>query len=97
MGEEWTLWNTIEKRRTRWIGHTLRHHGFLENILGGVPRGRPRDKCMEQMKKKVHRKNYQEVSQPALDRVGWRPQSTNLRIERLMKNKIFISQLGLPF
>jgi hypothetical protein len=21
---EWTLWNNIEKRRTRWIGHTLR-------------------------------------------------------------------------
>jgi hypothetical protein len=27
--EERTLWNNIEKRRTRLIGHTLRHHGFI--------------------------------------------------------------------
>jgi hypothetical protein len=37
------------KRRTRWIGHTLRHNGFLKNIIEEkivrkVPRGRPRDK-----------------------------------------------------
>jgi hypothetical protein len=41
-------------------------------IEGKVPRGRPRDKCIGQIKKKVHRKKYQEVSQLALDRVGWR-------------------------
>jgi hypothetical protein len=46
-----TLWDTTEKSRTRWIGHTLRQNGFAKNIIerkieGKVPRGRPRDKCM---------------------------------------------------
>jgi hypothetical protein len=31
--EERTLWNTIDERRTRWIGHTLRHNGFVKNIV----------------------------------------------------------------
>jgi hypothetical protein len=75
--EEWTLWNNIEKRRTRWIGHTLRHNRFVKSIIEGkiegkVPRGRPRDKYMGQIKKKVQCKKYQEVSQLAVDRVGWR-------------------------
>jgi hypothetical protein len=42
-------------------------------IEGKVIRGRPRDKYMGQMKKKLHCKKYQGVSQLALDRVGWRP------------------------
>jgi hypothetical protein len=59
------------------MGHTLRHNGFVKNIIEGKiegkdPRGRPRDKYMGQIKKKVRCKKYQEVSQLALDRVGWR-------------------------
>jgi hypothetical protein len=47
--EERTLWNNIEKSRTRWIVHTLRHNGLVKNIIEGklegkVLRGRPRDK-----------------------------------------------------
>jgi hypothetical protein len=38
--EERTLWNNIEKRRTRWIGHTLRHNGFMKNIIGGKIEGK---------------------------------------------------------
>jgi hypothetical protein len=42
-------------------------------IIGGkVPRGRPRDKYMGQIKKKIRCKKYQEISQLALDRVEWR-------------------------
>jgi hypothetical protein len=37
-----------------------------------VQRGRPRDKYMGQIKRKVHMKRNQEVSQLALDGVGWR-------------------------
>jgi hypothetical protein len=33
--QEQTLWNNIQKRRTRWIGHTLRHNGFVKNIIEG--------------------------------------------------------------
>jgi hypothetical protein len=51
--EERALWNTVEKGRSRWIGHTLRHNGFVKNIMEGkiegkVLRGRPRDKYMGQ-------------------------------------------------
>jgi hypothetical protein len=41
-------------------------------IEGKVLRGRPRDKYMGQIKKKVRCKKYQEVRQLALDRVDWR-------------------------
>jgi hypothetical protein len=41
-------------------------------IEGKVLRGRPRDKYIGQIKKKVRCKKYQEVSQLALDRVDWR-------------------------
>jgi hypothetical protein len=75
--EERTLWNNIEKKRTRWIGHTLRHNGLVKNIKEGkiegkVIRGRPRDKYMGQIKKKLRCKKYQEVSQLASVRVCWR-------------------------
>jgi hypothetical protein len=57
MEEEGALWNNIGKRRTRWIGHTLRHNGFVKNMIEGkkegkVLRGRPRDKYMGQVEKK---------------------------------------------
>jgi hypothetical protein len=41
-------------------------------IEGKFLRGRPRNKYMGQIKKKVCCKKYQEVSQLALDRIGWR-------------------------
>jgi hypothetical protein len=41
-------------------------------IEGKVPRGRPRDEYMGKIKKIVHCRKYQEVSQIALDRLGWR-------------------------
>jgi hypothetical protein len=55
----------------------LRHNGLEKNIIEGkiernVPRGKPSDKYMRKIKKKVQCKKYQEVSQLALDRVGWR-------------------------
>jgi hypothetical protein len=39
MDEEWTLWNTIEKRRIRWLGHTLRRNRFMKNIIEGKVEG----------------------------------------------------------
>jgi hypothetical protein len=41
-------------------------------IEGKVLRGRPRDKYIGQLKNKLRCKKYQEVSQLALDKVGWR-------------------------
>jgi hypothetical protein len=38
--EERTLLNNIEKRRTRWIGHTLRHNGFVKTIIEGKIEGK---------------------------------------------------------
>jgi hypothetical protein len=56
---------------------TLRNDGFVKKITEGkiegkVPRGRPRDTCMGQMKKKINCKKYQEVSQLSRDRIGRR-------------------------
>jgi hypothetical protein len=31
--EERTLWDTIEKRRTRWIGYILRHIASVKDII----------------------------------------------------------------
>jgi hypothetical protein len=58
--EERTLWNNIEKRRTRWIGHTLRHNRLVKNIIEGkiegkVPRGSLRDKYMGKIRKYIAR------------------------------------------
>jgi hypothetical protein len=41
-------------------------------IEGNVLRGRPRDKYIGQIKNKLRCKKYQDVSQLALDRAGWR-------------------------
>jgi hypothetical protein len=38
--EERTLWNNTEKRRTRWIGHTLRYNGLVKNIIEGKIEGK---------------------------------------------------------
>jgi hypothetical protein len=37
--EGWTLWNATQKRRTLWIGHALRHNGFVKNINEGKIEG----------------------------------------------------------
>jgi hypothetical protein len=55
-------------REVQWFGKNK----IEEKIEGKVPRERPRDKCMGRIKKKLYGKKYQEVSQLALDRVGWR-------------------------
>jgi hypothetical protein len=41
-------------------------------IEGKALRGRPRDKYVRQIKKRVRCKKYQEVSHLASGRVGWR-------------------------
>jgi hypothetical protein len=64
-------------KKRRWIGHALRQNGFVTNIVEGkiegkVSIGRPRDKYMGQLKKKVPCKKHQEVSTLTLGRVEWR-------------------------
>jgi hypothetical protein len=69
----------------------------VKNIIDGkkegkVPRGRPRDKYMGQIKKRVRCKKYQEVSQVALDSIGWG--AANLRIERPMMRDELSSRIN---
>jgi hypothetical protein len=43
--DERTLWDNIEKKRTRWNGHTFRHNGFVMNEIEGKIEGKgPREK-----------------------------------------------------
>jgi hypothetical protein len=60
--EERPVWNTKEKRRTRWIGHTLRHNAFVKNKIernteGKVPRGRPREGTWDKERRKYIARN----------------------------------------
>jgi hypothetical protein len=72
VGKEGTLWNTLEKRRTRWIGHTLRQWIHKECNRRKYRGNSSKRRAKGQIKKRAHRKICQEVSQLALDRVRWR-------------------------
>jgi hypothetical protein len=77
IGEERTLWSTIRQRRTRWVGHVMRHNDYISSIMEGkiegkAPRGRPRDKFLGQVKRDTGKKNHREVKELAWDRAKWR-------------------------
>ncbi|KAG8225750.1 hypothetical protein J437_LFUL016100, partial [Ladona fulva] len=67
-----TIWSIIRKRRPRWVGHILSHNGFVRSARnrnkGKAPRGRPRDKYINQIKKDIGKKRYQDVVGLALER-----------------------------
>jgi hypothetical protein len=75
--EERPLWSTIRQRRARWFGHVVRHSHYVGSIMvrrieGKVPQGRPRDKCMGQIKKDTGKNSHREVVELAWDRKEWR-------------------------
>jgi hypothetical protein len=72
-----SLWKALTKRRSSWIGHTLRHDGLLLAIPeGGVEvensRGRPRSEYITQVIKDLGCHSYTELKSLAGDRQAWR-------------------------
>ena len=74
--EERRLLREMEKRKTKFIGHVLRHNTFIINILEGKVlgkkgRGRPRKKYLEDIEKRMGCVNYSELKRTAGDRTEW--------------------------
>jgi hypothetical protein len=70
IGEERTLWSTKRQRRTRWVGHVMRHNNYVGSIMEGkiegkAPRGGARDKYLGQKKKDTGEKSHREVKELA--------------------------------
>jgi len=70
MSERRTLWSSVKKMGNEWIGHVLRHGGFLGIILEGCvegknARGRPRTKYMRQIIKDQGCNSYGETKRKA--------------------------------
>uniref|UniRef100_A0A8D9ART7 Endonuclease-reverse transcriptase n=2 Tax=Cacopsylla melanoneura TaxID=428564 RepID=A0A8D9ART7_9HEMI len=67
----------IAMRRSKWIGHILRHDGLLHTLIegmyeGNVPRGRPRKDFISQLKNDMGCSSYAELKRMAEDRDMWR-------------------------
>lgn len=77
MKEKRQVMNNIEKRRAAWIGHILRHEGLLHTLIEGATegrnqRGRPRQEYLDDLKKDMGCRTYEELKEMAEDRYLWR-------------------------
>jgi hypothetical protein len=66
----------LVQRRTRWVGHVVRHGHHVGSttegkIEGRAYRGRPRDKYFGHDKKNTKKKSHREVKEQASDRKEW--------------------------
>ncbi|KAL1446687.1 hypothetical protein WDU94_006588 [Cyamophila willieti] len=67
----------IQVRRATWIGHILRHEGLLHTLIettieGRNQRGRPRQEYLEDLKKDMGCRTYEELKEITEDRIIWR-------------------------
>lgn len=63
----------ISMRRSKWMGHILRHERLLNTIIeGNVTHGRPRKECISQLKNDIRCSSYVELKRMAEDRDMWR-------------------------
>jgi hypothetical protein len=47
IGEERTLWSTIRQRRTKWVGHLMRHNNYVRSIMEGKIEGKAPKEAQE--------------------------------------------------
>ena len=77
VNEQRNILHEIRKRKTNWIGHTLRRNCLLQVIEGKIKgqikvtkrRGRRRKKLLDDLKDK---RGYSQLKEEALDRTMWR-------------------------
>ena len=72
-----TIWNTLQRRRDKMIGHILRPEGLTHLIVEGIAegkrgRGRPRMSYLDQIIQDVGASNYREMKNLAQNRQRWR-------------------------
>jgi hypothetical protein len=76
--EQWDVLHEISKRKSNWIGHTLRRNCILRQVIEGKiqegievtrRRGRRRRNLLDDLKE---RKGYSYLKEEALDRTMWR-------------------------
>ncbi|KAI5731138.1 hypothetical protein M8J77_005274 [Diaphorina citri] len=77
VNEKRQIWNILEQRRHKWIGHIYRHNNFVVNIIEGrregrQGRGRPRMSFMEQIMEYAGTDSYSELKRLTQDREAWR-------------------------
>lgn len=80
VGEERSIWKTIVRRRTRLVGHILRHPGIVNTAIEGSIegkncRGRPRQEYVAQIIQDVGCERYVEMKRLAQNRKKWRSAS----------------------
>ena len=74
VGETRSMLGIIHRRKCRWIGHILRHDGFLHDIIEGkivgrATRGRSRIGLLHDI---VEGGTYGQLKEKALDRTVWK-------------------------
>jgi hypothetical protein len=79
------LWDVLEERRHKWIGHLYRHNDFMVSIIkgrrqGDQGRGRPRLSYISQVVKYSGCNSYAEMKRKTSDRTSWR--ATNQSTDR---------------
>ena len=77
MNEKRTLIASISLRRSRWIGHIMRHESLVGHIVEGTiegenRRGRPRKEYIQQLKEDHGFTMYVELKRACQDRRFWR-------------------------
>ena len=75
--EKRTLSSSISERRSRWIGHTLRHDNLLSTIIEGTIEGknrpgRPRREYIQQVIEDHGFSNYTELKRACHNRQDWK-------------------------
>jgi len=74
VGETRSMLGIIHRQKCRWIGHILRHDGFLHDItegkmVGRTTRGRSRIDLLHDI---VEGGTYGQLKEKALDRTVWK-------------------------
>jgi len=72
------IWHEIRKRKAKWIGHILRRHCLLQQVIegkikGGIEvTGRRGRRCRKLLDDLKERRGYSHLKEEAIDCTVWR-------------------------